>query len=206
MWMNMAYDVDQLARAALDLLAETGLDGLTTRRLAAELGIEGPALYHHFKNKAELLGEMATAILRESLNGTVDRGDWKRWLLDHAVVTRKTLLRYRDSARILAASAPTDAMRHEVMPAVTKPLIDAGFRKIDAYETASLIAAFTLGFVINEQNDVIRSFMSSVIHVDRGFLHGVEALIAGVEAKYGQRVKISAEAVAGSSSYSARSK
>jgi TetR/AcrR family transcriptional regulator, tetracycline repressor protein len=190
MLMNMAYDVDQLARAALDLLGETGLDGLTTRRLAAELGIEGPALYHHFKNKAELLGEMATAILRESLDVTVDRGDWKQWLLDHAVNTRQTLLRYRDSARILAASAPSAAMKEEIMPAVIQPLLDAGFRKIDAYETASLVAAFTLGFVINEQNEVIRCFMSSVIHVDRGFLHGVEALIAGVESKYAGRMKM----------------
>ncbi len=185
----MAYDVDLIARAALDLLAEVGLDGLTTRRLADELGVEGPALYYHFKNKSELLGHMATAIMRESLGLTVDRRDWKRWLLDHAVATRLTLLRYRDSARILAASAPTDAMKLEIVPAITKPLLDAGFRKIDANETVSLMAAFTLGFVINEQNEVIRSHMSSVIHVDRGFLHGVEALIAGVEDKYGARMK-----------------
>ena len=33
----MAYDVDQVAQAALKLLAEVGLDGLTTRRLAGGL-------------------------------------------------------------------------------------------------------------------------------------------------------------------------
>jgi TetR/AcrR family tetracycline transcriptional repressor len=185
----MAYDVDQVARAALDLLAQVGLDGLTTRRLGDALGIEGTALYHHFENKAELLGHMATAMLRESLAQTVDCNDWKQWLLDHAVATRLTLLRYRDSARILATSAPTEAMKHEIMPAVAKPLIDAGFTPADAYEMVSLLASFTLGFVIHEQNDSLRTFMSSVIHVERGYLHGVEAIISGVESKYGNRSK-----------------
>jgi TetR/AcrR family transcriptional regulator, tetracycline repressor protein len=186
---TLAFDVDQIGRRALDLLDEVGLDGLTTRRLALELGVQGPALYHHFKNKSELLGHMATAILRESLDATRSRGDWRRWLSDHALATRATLLRYRDSARILAASAPTEAMKWEIMPAITQPLLDAGFRRIEANETVSLIAAFTLGFVINEQNEVIRSYMSSVIHVDRSFLHGVEALISGVDSKHGNHAR-----------------
>ena len=43
--------------------------------------------------------------------------------------------------------------------------------------------------MINEQNDVMRSYMSSIIHVERGYLHGVEAIISGVESKYGARMK-----------------
>jgi TetR/AcrR family transcriptional regulator, tetracycline repressor protein len=185
----MRYDVDRIARAALDLLDDVGLDGLTTRRLADELGIQGPALYHHFKNKAELLGHMATTIMRQSLATMTDRGDWRQWLLDHALATRKTLLCYRDGAQIIAASEPTKAMKQEIMPAVTKPLIDAGFAQIDAYETVSLLAAFTLGFVIDEQNEIMRSYISTLIDMDRCYLHGVEALIAGVEKKYGSRIK-----------------
>jgi hypothetical protein len=132
---------------------------------------------------------MATEILRESLAMTVDNGDWKRWLFDHAVATRATLLRYRDSVKILAMSSLTEEMKWEIMPAVRKPLIDAGFKQIDANETVSLIAAFTMGFVLNEQNEIIQDHMSSLIHVDRGFRHGVEALIAGVEVKYAPRAK-----------------
>jgi TetR/AcrR family tetracycline transcriptional repressor len=186
----MAYDVDRIARDALDLLDDVGLDGLTTRRLADELGVQGPALYHHFKNgKAELLGHMATMIMRQSLSAITDRGDWRQWLLDHALATRRTLLRYRDGARILAASEPTKAMKQEIMPAVTKPLMDAGFKQIDAYETVSLLAAFTLGFVIDEQNEVMRSYISTLVNMDRCYLHGVEALIAGVEKQYASRIK-----------------
>ena len=42
-------------RAALDLLNEVGVDGLTTRKLAERLGVQQPALYWHFRNKRALL-------------------------------------------------------------------------------------------------------------------------------------------------------
>lgn len=40
-----------VVRAALDLLNEVGLDGLTLRRIATELDVQAPALYWHVKNK-----------------------------------------------------------------------------------------------------------------------------------------------------------
>lgn len=50
---------DTVVRAALTLLNEVGLDGLTTRRLAERLGVQQPALYWHFKNKQALIGALA---------------------------------------------------------------------------------------------------------------------------------------------------
>ncbi|EHQ5581140.1 tetracycline resistance transcriptional repressor TetR(D), partial [Escherichia coli] len=49
--------------AALELLNETGIDGLTTRKLAQKLGIEQPTLYWHVKNKRALLDALAVEIL-----------------------------------------------------------------------------------------------------------------------------------------------
>jgi len=46
---------DLVVNTALKLLDEVGLDGLTLRKLAAELGVQAPALYWHFKNKQALL-------------------------------------------------------------------------------------------------------------------------------------------------------
>ena len=38
-------DLDQVVQAAITLLDEVGLDGLTTRALATRLGVQSPALY-----------------------------------------------------------------------------------------------------------------------------------------------------------------
>lgn len=48
-----------IARAALSLMDEIGIEALTTRRLAACLGVKGPALYWYFKSKDDLLTAMS---------------------------------------------------------------------------------------------------------------------------------------------------
>jgi AcrR family transcriptional regulator len=40
-------------KAAIHLFAEKGFRGATTRGLAAALGVSGPVLYQHFKNKRD---------------------------------------------------------------------------------------------------------------------------------------------------------
>jgi len=49
---------EKIAEAAIALVRESGLDRLSMRQVAARLGVDVAALYRHFKNKAELLGEV----------------------------------------------------------------------------------------------------------------------------------------------------
>ena len=70
-----------VVRAALELLNEAGLDGLTTRRLAEVLGVQGPALYWHFKNKQELIDEMSRALISESFGPQKPGQAWDEWLI-----------------------------------------------------------------------------------------------------------------------------
>ena len=63
--MAERLDRERVVRAALALLDEVGLDGLTLRRLAQDLGVKAPALYWHVASKADLLHEMAVTMLRD---------------------------------------------------------------------------------------------------------------------------------------------
>ena len=56
---------ERLVRAALDLLGEAGLEGLTMRTLAERLGMRAASLYWHIRNKDQLLGLLAEAIVAE---------------------------------------------------------------------------------------------------------------------------------------------
>lgn len=51
----------RIVTAALELIEEEGLEGLSMRHLGRRLGVEAMALYHYFPNKAALLEAMATA-------------------------------------------------------------------------------------------------------------------------------------------------
>ncbi len=47
------------------VLDEEGLDDVTLRKIASKLGIQDPTLYWHFKNKSDLIDDMAEAILKD---------------------------------------------------------------------------------------------------------------------------------------------
>src|SRR3954463_15772817 len=95
-----------IARAGLRLLNEVGLNGLTLRLIAEELGVKAPALYWHMKNKQELLDEMATQMYAdsaedrrapESLGGGGGGGPRGRTL-------RRMMLSYRDGGKVFAGT------------------------------------------------------------------------------------------------------
>ena len=74
---------DGIARAALGLLDRTGLDGLTMRLVAAELGVRAPTLYWHVKNKQELLDAIANLLVARAnlgLEPSAPGQDWADWL------------------------------------------------------------------------------------------------------------------------------
>ena len=73
---------EQIVGAALALLDAEGVDALSTRRLARELGIRGPTLYHYFASKDALVDAVAQRIVDEIWAGVQERldavepGDW----------------------------------------------------------------------------------------------------------------------------------
>ncbi|MBF6439247.1 TetR/AcrR family transcriptional regulator C-terminal domain-containing protein [Nocardia cyriacigeorgica] len=54
-----------IARTAVDLADRFGLDGLSTRRLAGELGVATAALYRHYADREALLAAMTELVLAE---------------------------------------------------------------------------------------------------------------------------------------------
>ena len=56
---------DQVVRLALDIADREGLEAASFRRLADELGVTPMALYHHVRDKADLLAAMADLLLSE---------------------------------------------------------------------------------------------------------------------------------------------
>ena len=58
-------DTDSIERAALDLIDETGLDGLTMRALGRRLGVDPTAVYRYYRSKDELLDALVDRVFTE---------------------------------------------------------------------------------------------------------------------------------------------
>ena len=142
-----------IIEAALRLLDEVGLDGLTVRRLAAELGVQSPALYWHVRNKQELLDGMAETIqLASGMGPPRDGESWQDWLARRARAYRSSLLAHRDGARLVAnarMSPATLAMFDQELTA----MVERGFTPVLALRTIMAIAHYVNGFVLQEQTE-----------------------------------------------------
>lgn len=89
---------EQIARAALALLAELPLERLTTREIAAAVGVSQPALFRHFASREEIL-LAGVELARGELEGQVVRlfapGDGApKPPLDQCADLARTLIRY----------------------------------------------------------------------------------------------------------------
>ncbi len=144
-----------MVNTALKLLDEVGLDGLTLRKLAAELGVQAPALYWHFASKRELLDYMAQAIAEECAV-EIDATEWDLAIVEYARARRRGLLAHRDGARVASGNRPVDATFPTVELALER-LADAGFTPVEALRSMIAIGTYVTGFVTEEQAEMHRN-------------------------------------------------
>jgi TetR/AcrR family tetracycline transcriptional repressor len=150
----MKINADEIARTALRLLNEVGLDGLTMRLVAKELGVQAAALYWHVRNKRLLLDAMAAIIHTEGLAGLDSPGPdlpWDEWCAETARGLRAGMLRYRDGARVFAGTHVDDPLVYDMTERTLRILVAAGFPLRDAARGFPTLFHFTVGFTIEEQ-------------------------------------------------------
>ena len=150
----MAINPDVIARTALTLLTETGLDGLTMRLLADRLGVRAPTLYWHVRSKQHLLDAMAAVMFAEA---TADLAppppgqDWADWLGDGARRLRSELLRYRDGARVFAGTNLAGPDLPRAMELALGVMTRAGLALPDALRSFATLLHYTVGATIEQQ-------------------------------------------------------
>ncbi|GGU10056.1 TetR/AcrR family transcriptional regulator C-terminal domain-containing protein [Streptomyces violascens] len=147
-------DRAQVTDTALRLLNELGLDGLTLRAIAKELDVKAPALYWHFKNKQDLVDEMATVMHRRMTADGVpgaDSDSWQEGVCAFNRALRAMLLSYRDGAKVYGGARFTGTDHAESMEVYLGVMLDAGFAFRDAVRAAMTTYHYTMGFVEEEQ-------------------------------------------------------
>ena len=78
-------------KAALKIIDEEGLENLSIRRLGAALNVQGISLYHHFKDKDEILAAVCGLALANVRTPNTTDIDWREWLLNNALKFRQAL-------------------------------------------------------------------------------------------------------------------
>jgi AcrR family transcriptional regulator len=101
---------ERVLRAAVALADQAGVDALSMRRLAQELGVVPMALYKHVASKDELLDGMVDVVVGE-IDPPASGTDWKTAIRRRVLSARGALLRHPWASQILESRTdPTPAV------------------------------------------------------------------------------------------------
>lgn len=134
---------------AVRLADSEGVDGLSMRRLAGELGAGAMSLYHYVASKEELLDAMIDSVFEE-IELPPEQTDWQSAIRQRAVSARQVLARHPWAiGRMESRTSPGLANRrhHE---AVTACLRKAGFSVVMATHANWLLDSYVYGFALQE--------------------------------------------------------
>lgn len=102
---------ESATRIALEIIDADGLEALSLETVARRLGVKAPSLYYHFRDKAELLAEVARFVLLDlGLEGGLPPEPWEEAMVRVCIATRRTLLRHPNAAPLLLKFFPRHIM------------------------------------------------------------------------------------------------
>jgi TetR/AcrR family tetracycline transcriptional repressor len=206
----MTLTQDDVVDAAVRLLGEAGLEGLTLRRLARDLGVSAPTLYWHVTDKRTLLDHVATRLVADQWAHTAPAPgqSWADWLRERSLALYRALIAHRDAALVVAGNRPTA----DTLPAVETTLaalVDAGFEPLDAFHSLMSVGHYVIGSAVEYHAEAARPsgsvptpdpqerpLLAAVGRAlvaegagaghDAAFLHGLDLLIDGMRGRLAQ--------------------
>ena len=140
---------ERVFEAAIRLADERGIESLTMRRLAQEVGVEAMSLYHYVASKDELLNGMTDVVLSEfDLPGP--ESEWKSALRRTALSAYEVLVRHPWAASLVLTSTGVSPARLRYMNSILGTLRGAGFSADMTDHAYHALESHIMGFTLWE--------------------------------------------------------
>ena len=143
---------ERVLRAAVKVADSGGIESLTMRRLAEDLGAEAMSLYYHVANKEDVLDGVVDVIARE-INDVVDRieapstgPEWKTAVRRRILSARQVLLRHPWAPGLLETRASTSQAILRYFDGLLGLLREGGFSYDLAHHALHVLGSRALGF------------------------------------------------------------
>ncbi len=173
----------QVLQAAIELLDEVGLDGLTMRLLASRLGVRAGALYRHYPSKQALLDAMVAHLVTPPAGAVPPLdGPWDEQLRGLAIGTRELMLAYRDGARLMSTFHDPGSEAVTFYHGLIATLTAAGVPADTAAVAVDTVMAYVNGYTTEEQARATGADARPREVRDRAFHDGLELIVTGVKA------------------------
>jgi len=143
---------DRVLRAAVALADDSGIESLSMRKLADELGVVPMALYKHVAHKEELLAGMIDVVVGE-IDPPVTGTDWKSAVRQRILSARRALLRHPWASRVMESKTVPTPVVLEYMDSMIGMFRAGGFSVNLTHHVMHSIGSRVLGFTQELFND-----------------------------------------------------
>lgn len=170
----------RLLDAALELVDEAGMDGLSMRRLGARLGVDAMAVYYYFPNKQALVTRLVESVFR-GLPPVADGGRWQARVLNWAAAYRGLALAHPNLVFQIFANAEAVNLAVAIAnESLHRAIGEAGLQELEIAPSADTVVDFVHGFVLAEV-----ATKASAGAMDDAFRYSIELIIGGIEKRAG---------------------
>lgn len=141
---------DRILDAAIRVADRGGVEAITMRRVARELGVEAMSLYHHVPNKDAILDGVVDKVFTAIELPDAACADWRDAIRARAASARSVLAEHSWALGLMDSRrtpGPATLRHHD---AVLGVLREAGFTLPMAAHAISLIDSYINGFVLQE--------------------------------------------------------
>lgn len=145
-------DQQRIVAAARELIATGGVDALSMRKLAAEVGVAPTAIYWHIGSREDLLNAVLDAMIAD-LPAIAARGSSPRSRLVSVARSIRDQVRATTDAQQLAAElGRTAELSFPGQVALTREMQAAGVTGSDAAQAVRAVLFLVGGFILLEDN------------------------------------------------------
>lgn len=137
--------------AAVALADRDGIEAVTMRNLASELGVEAMSLYYHVANKDQLLDGMVELVMEEIIRAVepapIDSpGRWKATLRERILTSRRVMLDHPWAPTLFETRATMTPSVLTYFDAILGLLLQGGFSYDLAHHSMHALGSRALGF------------------------------------------------------------
>jgi TetR/AcrR family transcriptional regulator, tetracycline repressor protein len=138
----------RIVERAVEIADAEGIEAVSMRRIASDLGATPMALYNHVSNKDELMNGIAGQLLKEIDIDAIDMSDWAKAIKTGYSEFRRVLLRHPNLLPVLQRKTEMSPDALRPIELAVSILQGAGFSPEDALRAHWTLSGFAMGHVL----------------------------------------------------------
>jgi AcrR family transcriptional regulator len=167
---------ERVIDAALELMDAEGVEAITMRRVAREVGVEAMSLYNHVADKEDLLDGVCARVMAD-FRFPDEGGDWVDTARHGASEWRRVLKSHPNVLALFAERHKPMTQLDALMPMefALRTIGRAGMTEREAVQVFNVMGGYIMGFVMMESG---RMFGGGTMHKDEPMTDEIGPMLA----------------------------